>query len=144
MKDFVTTAFTYIETHQVLLGWLSVASVLTFIGTLVVIPWIIVRIPADYFSSPRHRPAGGHFPSRIVQILLIAAKNLLGCFFIAAGLIMLMIPGQGLLTIILGLLLMNFPGKYRLEQWLIHRKRILPLINRLRRRAGREPLSLRH
>lgn len=143
MKEFVTTICNYVETHQVLLGWLSVASLLTFIGTLVVIPWLIVRIPADYFSSPRHRPAGRHFPSRVLQILLIAAKNLLGCFFIVAGLIMLMIPGQGLLTIILGLLLMNFPGKYRLEQWLIRQKRVLPLINRLRRRAGREPLALR-
>jgi hypothetical protein len=55
---------------------------------------------------------------------------------------MLVLPGQGLLTIILGITLMNFPGKYRLERWLVSRGSTLKLINYLRRRRGKPALVL--
>jgi hypothetical protein len=52
------------------------------------------------------------------------------------GLVMLVTPGQGILTLLSGLLLMNFPGKYRLEQWLVLRPGILRALNWLRRRRN--------
>ena len=53
---------------------------------------------------------------------------------------MLVLPGQGLLTLLVGFLLVDAPGKYRLERWLVSRKAVLRPINWLRRRKGRQPL----
>lgn len=132
----------WIENHELLLGWLTLASGIVFIGTLVLMPWLIARIPADYFShGRRHKaPWTGEHPA--LRLLLVAGKNLLGCLVVVAGVAMLVLPGQGLLTILLGGMLLDFPGKYRLERWAISRGPVLRTINRLRRRAGREPLEM--
>jgi hypothetical protein len=55
---------------------------------------------------------------------------------------MLFTPGQGILTILAGLLLMNFPGKYRLERWLVQRPGVLSSLNWLRTRRGKAPFRL--
>jgi hypothetical protein len=73
--------------------------------------------------------------------VVIVAKNLLGILLALAGLVMLVVPGQGLLTLVAGLMLVDFPGKYRLERWLATRPPVWRSINWLRRRAGREPLE---
>ena len=67
-------------------------------------------------------------------------KNTAGVVFLTAGVAMLVLPGQGLLTILLGLMLINFPGKRRFELALIRRRPVLKSVNWIRRRAGREPL----
>lgn len=74
--------------------------------------------------------------------MLLAAKNLLGYLLIVAGIAMLLLPGQGVLTMLLGFIMVDLPGKYRFEQWLVARPLVLRSINMLRRRAGREPLIL--
>ena len=53
---------------------------------------------------------------------------------------MLVLPGQGVLTILIGVMFINFPGKYRLERWVVMRDPVLKTINRLRQRAGHPPL----
>ena len=57
------------------------------------------------------------------------------------GIAMLVLPGQGLLTIVVGIVLLNFPGKYRLERWLATRSPVWRSLNWLRRRAGRPELQ---
>jgi hypothetical protein len=69
-------------------------------------------------------------------------KNLLGALLVLAGLAMLVLPGQGILTILLGLAFLDLPGKRRAELWLVSRPPVLAAVNRLRLRAGREPLQL--
>jgi hypothetical protein len=76
----------------------------------------------------------------VVRCALLMGKNLLGYLLIAAGIAMLVLPGQGVLTILLGFILVDLPGKYRFERWLVTRPLVLRSINRLRRRAGRDPL----
>lgn len=114
---------------------LALLSIAIFIATLVIVPWLLLRIPADYFSHPRPKLArtGSGF-------VLALAKNTLGYFFIAIGVFMLILPGQGLLAILVGIMLANFPGKYRLERWIISRPPVWRSVNWLRRRAGRAPL----
>ena len=70
----------------------------------------------------------------------LAAGLLLGgaMKFVTAA--MLVLPGQGILTIIIGIMFINFPGKYRLERWVVLRGPVLTIINRLRHRAGHAPL----
>ena len=69
-------------------------------------------------------------------------KNLLGVLFLGAGLIMLFAPGQGVLTILLGLSLLEVPGKRALEIRILRQPAVLRTINRIRARAGRRPLQL--
>ena len=53
---------------------------------------------------------------------------------------MLVLPGQGILTIIVGLVLMDFPGKYGAERWAVSRGPVLPAINWIRAKAGKPNL----
>jgi len=70
-------------------------------------------------------------------MVLLIGKNLLGCVIIVAGIVMLVLPGQGILTILAGIMLLDFPGKYRLLRWIVARPQVLRTLNWLRRRAGR-------
>jgi hypothetical protein len=74
--------------------------------------------------------------------MLVIAKNLLGYIFVLAGILMLMLPGQGVLTILIGIMLLNFPGKYELERWIVSHGSVFRSINWIRRHAGRTPLVL--
>ncbi|MDP3283425.1 MAG: PGPGW domain-containing protein, partial [Desulfobacterales bacterium] len=77
-----------------------------------------------------------------VRWIMVLAKNLLGYILIAAGILMLVLPGQGILTIVAGIMLLNFPGKYKLERWIVSRRPALQSINWARRRSGKDPLVL--
>ncbi len=132
----------WIQTNQTILWWLAAASVATFVGTLSIVPWLIVRISADYFAPRKQHARTTPDRHPVVRALLLIGKNVLGCIFILAGTAMLVLPGQGILTILVGVTLLNFPGKYRLERWLVTRRPVLRAVNWLRRRAGRDPLLL--
>jgi heme O synthase-like polyprenyltransferase len=123
-------------------GWLAGLSLFTFIITLVLVPVLVVRIPADYFSHHhRHRmSATARHP--LVSFLISSVKNIFGIVLALAGVLMLFTPGQGLITLLVGLMIMNYPGKYTLERWLIRRLHILPAMNWFRTRRGRPPLQM--
>ncbi len=137
MKDLVEL----IRTHEMVLWWLAVLSVITFVATLVAIPLLAARIPSNYFSY-RKRRALSSDKHLFVRGILMIGRNTLGYVFIMVGIVMLVLPGQGILTILIGVMLLNFPGKYRLERWLVVRRPVLQSINWIRRRSKRNPLVL--
>jgi len=55
---------------------------------------------------------------------------------------MLLLPGQGLLTILIGLLLLDFPGKRALELRLLRRPALRGFLDRMRQRRGVPPFVL--
>ncbi|NND67574.1 MAG: hypothetical protein HKN19_08305 [Halioglobus sp.] len=121
---------------QPLLLWASGLSLLLLVATLVAVPVVVTRLPADYFvrAHRRHwREESGH-PALVLALAVI--KNGVGLLLVVLGAIMLVTPGQGVLTLLAGLLLMNFPGKYRLERWLVLRPGVLSTLNWLRRRKA--------
>ncbi len=129
------------EVEELLLA-LAGASVVLFLVTLLIVPWLVVKIPEDYFLESRRH---GEWLSRqhlFVRHVLIVFKNIAGAVLILLGIIMLVLPGQGIITILVGLILINFPGKYKLERWLVSRKPVLRSINWLRQRAGHRRLVL--
>ena len=71
----------------------------------------------------------------------LVLKHALGWFFIAIGILMLVTPGQGLLTLLAGVLLTNFPGKYRLERMLARQPKVMAVLNWLRARRGQAPFK---
>lgn len=119
---------------------LGVASVFMLVISAVLIPYLIVRLPADFYAEENHRRR--LFESRpLVRIVFLAVKNALGGVLLIAGIAMLVLPGQGILTILAALALLNLPGKRALEMRILHRPAILRTINWLRLRAGRDPLT---
>ena len=121
---------------------MGVASAVMFVGSLVLIPVLVVRMRADYFVQPRSGRAAlaGFHPA--FRWMLLGLKNLLGFVLLVLGLAMLVGPGQGVLTILVSLSLLNFPGKRRLEVRMLRLPGLLAAINRLRQRAGRDPVIL--
>jgi hypothetical protein len=105
-----------------------------------VVGFVLARLPADYFVNPAARLPIDRHP--VLKVLFVVARNALGYFLIALGAVLSLpgVPGQGLLTIFMGVMLIDFPGKHRFERWLVTRRVVLSGINRLRARAGRPPL----
>jgi len=127
--------------HHETLAWALVAfSAATFVATLLVIPWSLARLPSDFFTAGKARSAPGD--SALQKTLWRVGKNVLGWFFIATGVLLLVLPGQGILTMVAGVLLIDFPRKRRVLRWLVARGPVLRFINRRRQRAGRAPLKV--
>jgi hypothetical protein len=68
-------------------------------------------------------------------------KNVLGAMLLTGGFILLFIPGQGLLTMAVGLLLIDYPGKFALERRVVAIEPIFNGLNWLRSRRGIAPLK---
>jgi len=131
----------FLQDNETLLFALGFISVITFIFSLLFIPWIVVRLPADYFAQSKRASELVRIHNPVISMLLLIAKNMLGLVALLLGILMLVIPGQGLLTIFIGIMLLNFPGKFRLERWLIQRKPVLNSMNWLRIHNGGEELT---
>ena len=124
-----------------LLIWLAVSSIFMFVGTLIAIPIILVRLPANYFDVRIPRPwMENHHP--VLRVAGHLVKNVIGLVFLLAGLAMLVLPGQGILTILIGLSLVEFPGKRRLEAKLVGQATVLSTINKMRAKFNKPPLIL--
>jgi len=133
----------FIADNETLIAFIAVFSLFTFFATLLIVPWIIPRLPEDYFNHP-NREQWLDSQSPVIRLTMLILKNLLGAIILILGIFMLILPGQGLLTIVIGLILLNFPGKYRLQCWLIQRGPVLRSANWLRRRGGKPPLVFQH
>lgn len=118
-------------------------SVVTFVLSIAVVTVVLVKLPENYFHSSHAREfLVERHP--VLRALGIFAKNLLGLVLVAAGVIMSLpgVPGQGVLTILLGVMLLDFPGKRQLETRIISRPRVYSAVNTLRSRFGKPPLLL--
>ena len=141
MFDFVSDLISGMTWQRALLG--VVLFLITFTGSLGLVSLILIKLPADYFCSHYDRQLwSGRAPA--LRIIAALGKNVLGVLLIVLGIIMALpgVPGQGLLTILLGVMLVDFPGKDRLEQKLLQRPAIRNSIDKLRARFGKPPLLL--
>ncbi len=139
MNDLLAQVSSYVP-GQVLI-WLAVSSVFMFIGTLVAIPIILMRLPADYFDVRKPRPwMENHHP--MLRLVGHLVKNVVGAIFLFAGFLMLLLPGQGVLTMLIGLSLIEFPGKRKLEAKIVGQSTVLSTINALRAKFDKPPLVI--
>jgi hypothetical protein len=108
--------------------------------SVVVIGLVVTRLPVDYFVNPAARRPLDHHP--VLKILLILFRNVVGYLLIGLGILLSLpgVPGQGLLTVLMGVMLIDFPGKHRAERWLVTRPGVLTGINKLRHQFGQPPL----
>jgi hypothetical protein len=134
--------FPWLQTHETLLWWLGTLSVVTFVGSLLAVPWLAANIPADYFLR-RHRLFSLHESAHpLLRATILVLKNLLGILLVLAGIAMLVLPGQGILAIVIGVLFLDFPGKFDLERRIIKIRSVHRAIDWMRKKNGRPPLNL--
>jgi len=121
--------------------WLLVLifSGITIIASILTVSVLIISLPPDYFTREKHVSS---IKNPILRIFLRVLKNVFGGIALIAGFIMLFAPGQGLLTIFVGVILCDFPGKRMLERKLIARPVVLSTINKIRLRYRRPPIML--
>ncbi|MEO7329966.1 MAG: hypothetical protein ABI193_15430 [Minicystis sp.] len=131
--------FAHLSREELLVGaGIFVASI---VGSALLAIVVLTRLPPDYLR--RDRPSLSRAPRpRWKQIPITVGKNLLGVLLIVAGVVMSVpgVPGQGLLTIVIGVMLLDFPGKPALERKLMMRPSVFKNINKLRVRFKKEPL----
>ena len=116
-----------------------------FLGSLLlnilVIGLVFVKIPSHYFSS-HYQDDFLPNSSWITRWGAVILKNVAGLVMVIIGIVQLVGPGQGILSILTGLILMDIPGKRPLEARIIKRPTVLAAVNRLRAKYGREPLVM--
>jgi hypothetical protein len=139
MDGLLSTVQRYVSTETLI--WLAALSVVLFIGTLIAIPFILVRLSADYFDLRVPRPwMQNHHP--VLRVVGHIVKNVIGAVFLFAGFLMLFLPGQGVLTMLIGVSMLDFPGKRKLEAKLISQPAVLSVVNSMRKRRGKPPFVL--
>lgn len=138
----MTTIRHWIQSNESLLQLLGSLSLILFILTLVALVLIIITLPEDYFIRAHRESSRLWQPHPLPWRILTLLKTVLGIFFILIGIALLILPGQGALTILLGLTMTNFPGKYRLERFIVSQQAISKTLNQIRKRAHKAPLRL--
>lgn len=112
---------------------------------LLVIGYFITHMDKRYFVQ--HKTIGHEANdrplltsmSRSVNNLFKMLKILVGVFLLVCGIAMLVLPGQGLITMVIGLSLIPFPGKHKIEQNLLSRQSVRTSLNWIRIKANKEP-----
>lgn len=139
MDGLLSTVQQYVSTETLVA--LTVLSIVFFVGSLIAIPFILVRLPADFFDIRVPRPwMEDHHP--VLRVIGHVVKNVVGAIFLFAGFLMLFLPGQGILTMLIGISMLDFPGKRKVEAKLIGQPAVLHALNSMREKFGKPPLII--
>ncbi len=133
-----------VERYWELFLALTAFSLVTVVAMATLGAAMVSELPADYFINAEHRKQRvylQHLPTP-VRMVAVFGKNITGIVLIVAGILMLVLPGQGLLTMLAGIMLTDLPGKYTTLRWLVQHKTLTITINWLRARKGVGPLEL--
>jgi Putative transmembrane protein (PGPGW) len=128
------------QTIQSLLTWLAGLSLATFLLSLLLIPFIVNRLSADCFLL-LNQPKASKTQLTAAALCFLVLRNLFGMFLLLAGISMLFLPGQGILTMLLGILLLSFPGKQRFIIYLINFPGVRQGLDWLRKKGGKQSFA---
>ena len=119
---------------------LGISSIAILVISALSIGYFIKKIPYDYFLNDKRGMSRYKDNNPILWIITLALKNLVGYCLILGGILMLVLPGQGLLTILVGLMLSDYPGKFKLEKRIIKTSLVLKTVNWYRAKSGIQPI----
>jgi hypothetical protein len=119
---------------------IALASFLMFVGTILILPFVLIQIPPDYFLPGHERRLARRHP--VIRALVVVARNILGFVLLLIGFAMLFLPGQGLLTMAVAFFVLDFPGKRRFELAILRRPTIIRGVNKLRAALRHPPLRI--
>ena len=132
--------FEFLSDYKIYLVWLGTLSLIIFIFSLLTLKWLVALIPSDYFIKKNSSEFRSNYP--IFWLISIIIKNLIGYTLIVGGILMLVLPGQGLFTIFVGLMLSNYPGKFYIERKFIAIPSVLRAINWLRKKSNTPSIKI--
>ena len=138
--NLVNSFIQWFANHPEVLIGMGISSIFIFLISILGISWFIAQIPEDYFLRSKRQPSKWQEQKPILRFVVMFGKNLIGLSLIIGGLLMLVLPGQGLLTIVTGLLLINYPGKYKLERKLVAIPSVFSALNWIRVKANKPRL----
>jgi hypothetical protein len=116
---------------------LALASAIMLVMGVVAVPWIILRLPKNALHRRNPLDVLGE-RHHVLRVTLFIVRNVVALPLFVLGVIMVVAPGQGILTIVLSLVLADFPGKFRIERRLLSAKPIVRALNWIRRKGHRE------
>ena len=140
MENFIESITEFVSNYKTYILWLATISLFVFIFSLVSIKWLVALIPTDYFVKKDISKSKKSYS--LLWLISIIVKNIIGYTLILGGILMLVLPGQGLFTILMGLILSNYPGKYTIEKRIISIPSILKTINWLRKKSNKPRLKI--
>jgi hypothetical protein len=140
LENFIESITEFVTNYKTYILWLATISLFVFIFSLVSIKWLVALIPTDYFVKKNISKSKKSYS--LLWLMSIIVKNIIGYTLILGGILMLVLPGQGLFTILMGLILSNYPGKYTIEKRIISIPRILKTINWLRKKSNKPRLEI--
>jgi hypothetical protein len=143
LSAFIHAVIDWFKDHE-WVAWLMLGlSLTTVLATLFFVPWAIVRIPPNYFAhdQPPQTPWKRLHPA--ARTAVVAAKNLLGIVLFLSGVVLSLplVPGPGVVTMLVGLALIDVPGKRALERRIVAQPRVFAALNKLRAKYGQSPLE---
>jgi len=134
-------AFSYFLQNNQIFIYISGFSTILFLLSLLGLSWLISMIPYNYFVDEK-RVSFIKMKNPLMWLLIMILKNAIGLALILCGILMLILPGQGVLTIITGLIFLDYPGKFRFERLLVKNKLILNSMNWIRRKLDKPDLII--
>jgi len=139
MMEWLSQFWESLTWSKIIIGMMLL--ILQVVVSYAAIIFVMIKLPADYFSSTyaKNHSNDSRFLVRWGGVIL---KNLIGFVLVIVGIIMVVTPGPGGLTILLGLIMMDIPGKRPLEVKLIQKPAVLAAINKLRVRYDKPPLIM--
>ena len=138
--NYINVFYEFVINYKNYLVWLGAISFMIFFFSLLSIKWLVTLIPSDYFIVKEKSKFRLRYP--LLWFISIIIKNLVGYTLIVGGTLMLVLPGQGLFTIFIGLMLSNYPGKFYIERRLIGIPSILRTINWLRKKTNTPSIKI--
>lgn len=139
MTEYLTEFWQSLTLGKVLFG--AGIFLLSIVVSVLIVAIIVVKLPVNYFSS-HYQEDFMHDAPWLTRWGATILKNLVGVVLVAAGIVMLIGPGQGILTILVGLILMDIPGKRPLEARMIKRPAVFAAVNKLREKYGKSPFII--
>ncbi len=135
---------TWSSMNSNLLFFLGSLSIFILMISVFMMILIISFLPENYFKSENRNLISSiqnsNYP--ILKLLVLIIKNFFGVLLLMSGILMLVLPGQGILTIITGLVFIDYPGKYKFERKLLRQKGVINSINWIRSRLSKPPLEV--
>ena len=126
--------------YQEFFVWIGLLSFFTFLLGLLLMPFVITRLPEDYFLSPQNSDQAST-GLRDSSTLFLVTKNLMGGVLLGLGVVMLFLQGPGLMVALIGLSLVDIPGKRWVLGRILNISGLRSAINGLRYKRGRPPLK---
>ena len=134
--------FDWVAEHPVLVAQLVLVSLALAVVYAIGVFFAVIHMSSDYFAHKAPAETTWRRRHPLLRLLFRGLKNVAGGGLVLLGLTMLVLPGQGILTILIGLTFLDFPGKRRLEIWIVQRPSIRYGVDRIRKKAGRPRLIL--